>query len=128
MHYFTLFVLALFALLSGIVVRKKSLLLKLNPRLSDYLTSVEDVWTWVTNDGRSYENAEIEQIEGDEIVLKHRLGISRLMVSDLSDESLQRLYNTSFWHNHDEPGSCSDVNFQSIHPEKVSADENLRAA
>ena len=114
--------------LSGIILRTKSLLLlKLNPNLRDYLTSVEDDWTWVTNDGRSFENVEIEKIEGNEIVLKHKFGASRLLISTLSDESLHRLCSTSFWPNHDE-AARSNINLLGIHPESVTSEENLKVA
>lgn len=75
----------------------------------DYFRAVEDHWTWVTVDGRSYEGVEIQKIEADEIVLHHRDGFARLAISSLSDESRKRLAQTSAWHHQSESPAPSTI-------------------
>jgi hypothetical protein len=65
--------------------------------LRDWISAVDDQWTWTVQDGRVYENVEIEALEQDHVVLQHSHGSARLLLSDLSEDSLQRLHETSFW-------------------------------
>jgi hypothetical protein len=65
--------------------------------LREWLVAAEDQWTWTTHDGRYYENVVIKAIDGEEVVLQHQFGTSRLLIAELSDESLQRLHDTSLW-------------------------------
>jgi hypothetical protein len=65
--------------------------------LREWLGTTEDQWTWTTHDGRCFENVVVEAIDGEEVVLQHQFGTLRLLIAELSDESLQRLRETSLW-------------------------------
>jgi hypothetical protein len=63
----------------------------------DFFTIGEDHWTWTTQSGEWYEDAEIEAIEQGELVLKHRYGIARLAIDLLSEQSRRLLVQTQVW-------------------------------
>lgn len=63
----------------------------------DMLTIGEDYWTWTTRTGEWFEDVEIEQIEADELVLKHKFGVARLAVDRLSERSRYVLFHTQKW-------------------------------
>jgi hypothetical protein len=72
------------------------------PRMSwafvkDLLTVGEDYWTWTTRSGEWFEDVEIEQIEADELVLKHKFGVARLTIDRLSEHSRYVLFHTQKW-------------------------------
>jgi hypothetical protein len=80
--------------------------------LKDLFSVVEDRWTWTTQSGEIYEDAEIELIDRGDLVLKHALGISRLPITSLSDESHELLLRTPHWRRRTSPA-----------PEKVASFE-----
>lgn len=63
----------------------------------DFFTIGEDHWTWTTQAGEWYEDAEIEAIDQGELVLKHRYGIARLAIDVLSEQSRRLLVQTQAW-------------------------------
>jgi hypothetical protein len=65
--------------------------------LKDCVTVGEDHWTWTTRAGEWFEDAEIEAIEKDELVLKHRYGVVRLAIDRLSEKSRHLLVHTQKW-------------------------------
>jgi hypothetical protein len=68
--------------------------------LKDLLVVGEDYWTWTTRSGEAFEDVEIEQIQADELVLKHRYGIARLAIDRLSEKSRHVLIHTQKWADH----------------------------
>jgi hypothetical protein len=98
----------LFALVAFILTRRWSKILSLIGGLGDYSRATDDQWTWTTNDGRLYENVEVTGTEGDEVILKHSSGISRVAIVALSIESREKLFRTSFWQHRENPGGPLD--------------------
>jgi hypothetical protein len=68
--------------------------------IKDLLIVGEDYWTWTTRTGEAFEDVEIEQIEADALVLKHRYGIARLAIDRLSEKSRYVLFHTQKWADH----------------------------
>jgi len=68
--------------------------------LKDFLTIGEDQWTWTTKTGDIYEDAEIAQIEVDEILLQHRLGAARVPIASLSTDTRRLLLCSPQWNQH----------------------------
>jgi hypothetical protein len=66
----------------------------------DLVSVGDDRWTWTTRTGDLYEDVEIEKIEAEELVLKHKFGVSRLAINALSEKSRQLLLRTSQWRHH----------------------------
>ena len=63
----------------------------------DLLTIGDDYWTWTTRTGEWFEDVEIERIEADELVLKHKFGVARLAIDRLSEKSRYVLFRTQKW-------------------------------
>ncbi len=63
----------------------------------DCVSVTEDHWTWTTQTGEWFEDAEIEAIGEGELILKHRHGIVHLAVDALSEKSRDVLYHTEKW-------------------------------
>jgi hypothetical protein len=68
--------------------------------LKDLLTIGDDYWTWTTRTGEWFEDVEIEQIEADELVIKHKFGVARLTIDRLSEKSRYILFRTQKWADH----------------------------
>jgi hypothetical protein len=68
--------------------------------LKDCVTVSEDNWTWTTQTGEWFEDAEIQGIQEGELVLKHRHGVVCLAVEALSEKSRELLYHTETWADH----------------------------
>jgi hypothetical protein len=65
--------------------------------VKDLLTIGDDYWTWTTRSGEWFEDVEIEQIEADELVLRHKFGVARLAIDLLSEKSRYVLFHTQKW-------------------------------
>jgi hypothetical protein len=81
--------------------------------LKDLFSVVEDRWTWTTQSGEIYEDAEIERIDRGDLVLKHDLGTSRLPIASLSDESHELLLRTPHWGRRTSSASEKVTSFES---------------
>jgi hypothetical protein len=68
--------------------------------LTDLVSVAEDQWTWTTVSGEVYEDAEVVGIEVDEVVLRHRHGVSALSIDSLSIKTRDLLFRTPQWHAH----------------------------
>jgi hypothetical protein len=68
--------------------------------LGDFFSVLDDRWTWTTLSGDLYEDAEIEAIEDDLLVLRHRFGMAHVPLEELSDASRQLLLRTPQWRHH----------------------------
>jgi hypothetical protein len=68
--------------------------------VKDLLTVGEDYWTWTTRTGEVFEDAEIAQIETDEVLIKHRFGMARLVIEHLSERSRYILFRSQKWADH----------------------------
>ena len=115
MYIIFLLVLMLFALAVVLLTRCWRDVINSITDLRDFVSATEDQWAWTTEDGCLYENVEVGGIEGDEIILNHRFGTSRLVIAALSDESRQRLFRTSVWRNHDEGGAGLNAEHRIVH-------------
>jgi hypothetical protein len=89
---------------------------------------VEDRWSWTTRDGCSYENVEVFEIDGPEIVINHRFGTSRLGIAELTEGSFQQLTHTELWQSRQafEPEQNADL--QMARSGSKNREENLTAA
>jgi len=101
MHLIFLFFMVFFALAMVALFRNRHYLVK-STGFCDFVSVAEDQWTWTTRDGRTFENVELSKIEKGVLFLEHSQGSSRVEVVELSSDSSQRLYKTSFWRNHDQ--------------------------
>ena len=91
-------------LLSMLIV-KLLLVFALGPRrlwafAKDFVTIGEDHWSWTTCSGDLFEDAEIELIEHGELVLRHRHGVVRLAIAELTGPSRRLLARTEKWANY----------------------------
>jgi hypothetical protein len=68
--------------------------------LRDFVSVVEDQWSWITRSGDFYEDVEVDKILDKEVIIQHRFGSARLLISSLSEESLKRLHRTLVWNNY----------------------------
>jgi hypothetical protein len=109
-------------------IKERRFFVKATLALRDYVNSTEDQWAWTTQDGRSFENVEIERIERNVVVFEHNYGRSHLAVAALSDESLQKLLRTSIWRNHDVSGSGQKDELQTFHSGNAQTEKDLKAA
>ena len=94
-----LLLLASFAFFGLLLIKEKRVLVKSNLALRDYVSSTEDQWSWMSKDGRSYENVEIKRIDQNAILFEHNDGTAFLSIAALSDETRQKLFRTSVWRN-----------------------------
>ncbi|MCE0522950.1 MAG: hypothetical protein LV480_08565 [Methylacidiphilales bacterium] len=60
-------------------------------KLRRTLVPIEDQWTWTTLDGEFFEEVEVESIEEDEVVFRHKFGEARLPIARLSEDSRLKL-------------------------------------
>ncbi len=65
--------------------------------VQDFFVVGEDHWTYTTDTGEWFEDAEIEAIERGEIVLKHRHGVARLAFDALTEDSRRLVTQTEKW-------------------------------
>ena len=63
----------------------------------DFVTVGEDHWTFTTDSGEWFEDAEIETIEQGELVLRHRYGVVRLALDKLTAQSRRLVIQTQKW-------------------------------
>lgn len=95
MHTLALDTLPLFLLVLAFLGRKEA-----RAFVKDFVTVGEDLWTWTTRTGELYEDVEVSGIEEGEVVIRHKLGISRLAIDELSDKSHELLSRTRKWQDH----------------------------
>lgn len=60
-------------------------------KLRQALVPCEDQWTWTTQQGREYENVDVEDIEANALVIRHKLGRDRVPIVFLSKASRSKL-------------------------------------
>jgi hypothetical protein len=88
------------------------------------LTSVgEDCWTWTTQAGEIFEDAEVDKIENDHLVLKHRFGVVHLSVEELSEKSRHLLLTTPQWRSH-LSSAPSNEGIAAFVPEQIHATQS----
>jgi hypothetical protein len=87
--------------------------------LRNWVTAVDDQWSWTTRDGRIFENVEVEVVEDHDVVLRHQFGTDRVPVEQLTEESLERLHGTSAWLEHLE--AVPSLHSDSVHEEILKA-------
>ncbi len=58
--------------------------------LRDYFSATEDLWSWTTQDGRSYEDGEAESVDGGEVTVSMKL--RRAIVLEKYREELEQLW------------------------------------
>jgi hypothetical protein len=88
--------------------------------IRDLLTIGDDYWTWTTRSGEWFEDVEIERIEEDELVLRHKFGVVRLAVGRLSEKSRHVLFHTQKWADH--VAACGKIEaFPARHRQSVAA-------
>jgi hypothetical protein len=110
MRYLVILPVGLFALGGMLLIRHWA---QMRAALRDYLSATDDMWSWTTQDGRTFDAVVPESINGEEVVFSHRFGRARLMISELSEESRLYLFRSKLW--------------RSRAPQ-VSADKKLKAA
>jgi hypothetical protein len=68
--------------------------------IRDCVSVSEDHWTWTTRSGEWFEEVEIEMVDENSLVLKHRHGVVHLAIEALSEKSRHVLYHTEKWAEH----------------------------
>jgi hypothetical protein len=58
------------------------------------LVPMEDQWTWTTLDGIFFEDVEVDGIQVDDVVFRHKFGKSQLPITDLSADARLKLYRS----------------------------------
>jgi hypothetical protein len=91
--------------LLSLLIVKFSVVLAFGPRrlwefAKDFVTIGEDHWSWTTCSGDLFEDAELELIEDGELVLRHRYGVVRLAIAELTAHSRRLLASTQMWANY----------------------------
>jgi hypothetical protein len=72
-------------------LRHPSILWNFIANLREALTPIEDQWTWTTVDGSLFEDVQVDDVEGNEVLFHHKFGEARLPIALLSDESRMKL-------------------------------------
>ena len=94
MRYLVILPMGLFALVGMLLIRHWR---QIAAALHDYFSATDDLWSWTTQDGRTFESVDIESINGEEVIFAHRSGRARLLISELSEESRQNLFRSKLW-------------------------------
>jgi hypothetical protein len=94
MLYLVILPMGLFALVGMLLIRHRR---QIAITLRDYFSATDDLWSWTTQDGRTFESVVPESTDGQAVIVAHRSGRARLLISELSEESRQNLFRSKLW-------------------------------
>jgi hypothetical protein len=76
---------------SDVISQNSGFMRKFFGKLKEAFAPMEDQWTWTTQDGKMFEDVDVETVQNGDVIFRHKFGKTRLPIATLSEDSRKTL-------------------------------------